>query len=727
MIEFLVTLDTYGQDIPTKKVWSWISEGLPQLDGVCYYKHPILKTKTGITPELTFFSPSNQPIIIRCLPYQLEELEEVENSTWTVNREKIDSPLLEAEDFIFLLNSKFSNERALRKHLNPVCVLALPLISANDFHSKFPNSLLNQKIIWKDGDISAMLDPLTPALSAEDWRLTRSIIQGINPLTRGYGSIPKETTTLGDAIKSNDRIIALLDFDQEKAALQIAPGPQRIRGLAGTGKTVLLAMKASYIHQRYPDKRILFTFNTKSLYNQIRSLIAKFYRFHTGEEPDWDYLHIRHAWGSSAKSGVYSDICANLQISTMPLAQARLYDRQFPLRSCCNQILMKNITEEYDYIMVDEAQDFPPEFFKVLYRLSKSPFHRIYWVYDELQSLFGEKILPPEELFGHDENGKPLVTLDGDYEGVIEKDLVLHRSYRCPQSVLMLAHAIGLGLYNPDGTIVQMINSKESWHALGYTVESDQLIQGKKVTIYRSPDNSISPITNIYKGSQKPVELKEFQTRNDEINWIANSIKNDIRVEKVAPEQIVVICLDGLKRKEYLPPLQKLLFEFNIPSKIPGLMDDSSFFAEPGYVTLSTIFHAKGNESYIVYIMSFDMVYDYVEYLQNRNRAFTAISRSKAWVRITGIGPGIQKAKKEIQQILDDLPRFNFVFPNPDKIPSLDAETDRRRSELRKVRESLTAISNVDKNAILAFKDKDPKSFKKFMDQIREVSKDENK
>ena len=101
-----------------------------------------------------------------------------------------------------------------------------------------------------------------------------------------------------------DRDIALLDEDQVNAALSIAPGPQRIRGLAGTGKTVLLAMKAANIHLRYPDKKILFTFNTQSLYNQIQNLITKFYRNYSDKDPDWDNLHIRHAWDGPRKPEV---------------------------------------------------------------------------------------------------------------------------------------------------------------------------------------------------------------------------------------------------------------------------------------------------------------------------------------------------------------------------------------------------------------------------------------
>ena len=49
----------------------------------------------------------------------------------------------------------------------------------------------------------------------------------------------------GDTIKKNEKEIANLDHWQKKAALEIVDGTQRIRGLAGSGKTIVLALKAA--------------------------------------------------------------------------------------------------------------------------------------------------------------------------------------------------------------------------------------------------------------------------------------------------------------------------------------------------------------------------------------------------------------------------------------------------------------------------------------------------
>jgi len=200
-------------------------------------------------------------------------------------------------------------------------------------------------------------------------------------------------------------------------------------------------------------------------------------------------------------------------------------------------------------------------------------------------------------------------------------------------------------------------------------------------------------ISDIYDGNKPLIEHHSFESREEELAWVASSVAQDINSELVAPENIVVISLDSMRARTYMSELQRKLVESNIGSTIPGLVDDASEFAEAGLVTLSTVFRAKGNEAPIVYILAFEYLYGFAEEIENRNRAFTAISRAKGWVRITGIGSRMRSVQREIQGILDDLPRFRFTFPDIEGIRKLDAsETTRRRREVKKLRESVKAI-----------------------------------
>ena len=61
---------------------------------------------------------------------------------------------------------------------------------------------------------------------------------------------------------------------QSRAVIETARDVQRIRGLAGSGKTVVLALKAAYLHAQHPEWRIGVTFNTRSLSAQFEHSIG---------------------------------------------------------------------------------------------------------------------------------------------------------------------------------------------------------------------------------------------------------------------------------------------------------------------------------------------------------------------------------------------------------------------------------------------------------------------
>ncbi len=167
----------------------------------------------------------------------------------------------------------------------------------------------------------------------------------------------------GAVIKKIEREIANLDNWQNRGAIEYANGPQRIRGLAGSGKTVVLALKAAYLYVRHPEWRIAVTFSSRALYQQFRDLIRRSTYDQIEDEPDWDKLLVMHAWGSTREQGVYSTICASYAVPPLDWRTAadRYGNRSF--EGACEE-LNKVIVDQgpkpvFDAIVVDEAQDQP--------------------------------------------------------------------------------------------------------------------------------------------------------------------------------------------------------------------------------------------------------------------------------------------------------------------------------------------------------------------------------
>jgi len=102
--------------------------------------------------------------------------------------------------------------------------------------------------------------------------------------------------------------LAIMDANLEEEAMEIPPGPQRIRGIAGSGKTRLLCQKAAYMHVKHPEWDIALVFQTRALYPMIEDRIRRSVSAFGGV---WDRkkLQILHAWGGHESEGFYSLLC----------------------------------------------------------------------------------------------------------------------------------------------------------------------------------------------------------------------------------------------------------------------------------------------------------------------------------------------------------------------------------------------------------------------------------
>ncbi|WP_289041872.1 DEAD/DEAH box helicase family protein [uncultured Zobellia sp.] len=493
--------------------------------------------------------------------------------------------------------------------------------------------------------------------------------------------ISEEPQYVNDFIKKSLDYTFKLDHIQRQVALQVPPGPQRIRGLAGTGKTVILCMKAALAHKAFPDKKILFVFNTQSMYGQVKKAITEYYFNETKSMPNWSNLHILHAWGGSSKAGVYYNTA--IEAGVRPKTFMSVKHRVNPLDAVYEDLLKtsKNeIKEKYDITLIDEAQDFSSSFFETIFHITKavkgeSEDKRIIWAYDEFQSLTDIKIREPEELFGLNESGSaniPNAKLEGYYKGKIEKDFVLPNSYRNPRISLLVAHGLALGLYSSYGKVP--MEDKNDWIARGYIVHSpDKRIfeSGDQVKVERPEAYSKNILEGLLKENNKDetklVQFEKFENINAELNAVINKINWLIKFQAVEPEEIVVINLDTRNSKKQFEYIRQGLDTIDIKAITPGYVEQSDAFKLEGFVTLSTAFRAKGNEANIIFVINTQMVINDTTF-RMRNAIFVAITRSRGWNYIYGYGKDIYKLEKEINDIKNDYPFFNFKFPEEDEI-----------------------------------------------------------
>jgi superfamily I DNA and RNA helicase len=484
---------------------------------------------------------------------------------------------------------------------------------------------------------------------------------------------PKLVDSRGAKLKKVEESIANLDQHQSRAVIETVDGIQRIRGLAGSGKTIVLALKVAYLHSQNPEWKIAVTFNTRSLKEQFKRLINSFTIEQTSSEPDWERIDIINAWGGPGEKeqdGIYHKFCREHGIHFMDFGSAKTqFGSNNAFAGACAAALSYNgeLNPLYDLILIDEAQDFPPEFLRLCFRFLNPP-NRLVYAYDELQSLTGNAVLPPEELFGKKVDGSPIVQFDSSDAATPRQDIILEKCYRNSRPILTTAHALGFGIYRKSG-LVQIFDQDSLWTDVGYTVEEGELSPGKPVTLTRTPETSPLFLED-HSEIDDLIQFHEFKTAEEQARWLSASILNNISNEELRPEDIVVINPDPLTTQNAVGSVRRFLFEAGVNSEISGVSTSRDVFSKSGSVTFTGIFRAKGNEAGMVYIINADDCYTAFTSAQKaliRNRLFTAITRSKAWVRVLGIGPNMAAMREEWQRLKSNDFKLSFVYPDAEE------------------------------------------------------------
>ena len=549
---------------------------------------------------------------------------------------------------------------------------------------ELPATKIETKVLLNLSQVDDYLKEIrTDELALDTYNELISTIEGAKGMVRPKArdipdSRPSSKGSLANKIETE---ISKFDQQQKHAGMAVLDGLQRIRGLAGSGKTVVLAMKAALTHLRDPDSLIVYTFYTKSLYQHIQRLITRFYRQFDDKDPDWSKIRIMHGWGGYYGEGVYFNACLAHNISPITLSEARI--SKDPFDYVCTKLLKSiEIMPLYDYIFVDEGQDFPASFIKLCVKLAKQ--NRVVFAYDELQTIFQPSVPAIKDIIGTDNSGNPLFDLN--------EDVVLAKCYRNPREILVCAHAFGFGIYGDR--IVQMLENKEQWEDIGYKVVKGDFTAGAFTEIERPEENSLATISE----NQSPDEIVKAFDYNEfpkEISAVAQSIKNDLE-EGLRPEDILVITVDDRYAKSYLVSMSKELASLNIPTN--NIHEDSygiRDFHKDGHVTLSTVHKAKGNEAFIVYVVGVDALYKSFAGPRERNVLFTAMTRAKGWVRISGLGAGAVECKTEITKALNEFPYLRFYYPSQQQIKVIKRDLAEKAVRKQRAEQKLDEILEI--------------------------------
>jgi hypothetical protein len=212
--------------------------------------------------------------------------------------------------------------------------------------------------------------PLEQLISSDAEKSLRGLIQPETVILKIKNS--KEVTASANELLTEDEdIILIMDRQQEAMAKSLGEGHRVIRGVAGSGKTLLLIFRAKLIAENFPDKQVLVTCYTRTLASQLRVYLANF--------PNVSVVHLHT---------LMADICKKAKLKTPKIKDEGSFEKTVELSLAS---LEKGVGSRYDVVLVDEAQDFSTDALKFVAGLLKEGCEDLVIVADAAQNIFKRK------------------------------------------------------------------------------------------------------------------------------------------------------------------------------------------------------------------------------------------------------------------------------------------------------------------------------------------------
>ena len=398
-----------------------------------------------------------------------------------------------------------------------------------------------------------------------------------------------------------------------------------------------------------------------------------------------------NAWGKSAypMSGIYRYICEQNDLDFLNFRQSGSFDSA--CKNAINQLKKKaKVNFVFSYMFIDESQDFDESFFQLCEIVTKE---KVYVAGDIFQSIF-------EEHTKHE--NKPT--------------FLLSNCYRTDPKTLMIAHALGLGLYEKEKL---WWLSDEEWALCGYIVNKNNDIYNlTRYPLHRFDDDD----------NEKCFSIVRSSSLSNALSKTIFEIKNDF--PDLNPDDLCIIFLDDESYiYDYIPKVARLLYqscewETNIAIETKK--------KEKGRVFVTNRNNAKGLEFPIVICISNKLKRS----ISYRNTLYTMLTRSfiRSYLIVSEHDNGI--SNEMVQGIYNTLINKNISVKAPSdeekakmhrwvvnakRVESLKDKIDRAFKELGifdlAKQENISELINVEK-----FKDAEYDKILKLIDTLKDMA-----
>ncbi|MTH53681.1 AAA family ATPase [Bacillus mangrovi] len=587
-----------------------LKNSLPD-DYIVYYEPEIL----GRHPDFVIIGPDLGLVVLEVKDYTQNTILQVNPDTWMIVNTKghqttVKSPLKQARDYMFHISNVLQKDKNLIQTEGPY-----------KFKLKFPTGYgavftrLKQDFFVKEGLYSVCephlvltrdeIDPDKEGFSEE--HLIEKIMDMFvipfrlkEPLTKGeidsirYHLFPevrisaefKAPVPYQDQLLLSLHDIKTMDLHQENLARQIGDKNRLIRGVAGSGKTLILSARAKYLSKQHPDWKILVLCYNISLAQEIKYMIQM-----KMNEPEDLFDFDPKSQANDMKNIQVFNFHAWLK------QELKMKEQQIPLM--LKKLAAKEtILPSYDAILIDEGQDFEPEWLSLASSLLNPDTQMLLLVEDRAQNIYSRK--------------RSYVQDTGlSFQG---RSKILSINYRNTAQIVNFAW----DFYRNHSTLKNRV--------VKGSLEGEEIISPQS-TRRKGPEPAIVKCKN----------LKE------EMGFVTKLMKR-LHAEKGVPysEMLVLYRVKRTFNQNIIETIQNELKESAIPSFWLTESADSKrdYEKERGNVIISTIDSSKGLDFQAVFIVNAENMPFALE--ENKEREvsllYIGMTRSKDYLSITYSG-----------------------------------------------------------------------------------------
>ncbi|MEX2223164.1 MAG: UvrD-helicase domain-containing protein [Candidatus Rokuibacteriota bacterium] len=178
---------------------------------------------------------------------------------------------------------------------------------------------------------------------------------------------------------TGEEIVRVMDLEQERIARTLGDGHRLLRGVAGSGKTIVLICRLRHLLAQHPDWRILVVCYNRVLANWLHKTIGD-KRVEVSTFDTWCRQQLKAAGVDVPEPPGRGPQWDEFWVETVPQLLSKAFDEA------------RVPTAAYQAILVDEGQDFADTWYRVLLRALDPEANRLFIALDSSQNIYRRRI-----------------------------------------------------------------------------------------------------------------------------------------------------------------------------------------------------------------------------------------------------------------------------------------------------------------------------------------------